>query len=581
MASNHKFFIHCLFVFIIISFCSGVLGQRIYKSGPNDDYYSTNTNYFILPNTTSNQGLDNPQKDFYSNLRLAAMMAEVSETGKEIEENQIRISRVKFATENTDPFGDFIQNLKMIIIEPKNTLTVNRPIILASIGGANANESEINFLYGISQWLMKGYVVAYYENPKKVGGQLGVYLGIRGFDTLRKPQDVYPGITYLGVQVATAAIKYLASNSSNYKIDSNKFYVMGHSFGALISMNLALGDSVNYYKDGNLKIPFNKLGIREKFLNAKMRAAQYKILGACLWGIGYPVDSNIYNNPYGNLIDSNDPKVIHFHGLKDAEVSYASNWLNNLKNFSIFCDGPTTVIPKFKEHNVPFKAFVNCNAGHPAFDINDFSSIDEVVLKKRISDYITSLDFNDILVSANKDKDMHQLTKFVFDQVSQMIDLSALYFQDQSLPNAYQDDINFIRTKDYDKDGTFQLSDCLSEGFCKNLNGFIGSPCDDFNNLTVRDSITPDCKCVGNFTSNIIQSGNGNLKIFPNPFSKKLYFFNGEIVSARIVFPTDHELQIDQTNSEINGIPEESGFYILELKNNEDKIYYRKVIRVN
>ena len=212
-------------------------------------------------------------------------------------------------------------------------------------------------------------MVAYNENPNITTKDQLLYMINKGVNNNVYPNEGYLASTYLGVQVATAAAKYLSFHSDTYGVNSNEFYLMGQSYGAFMSMNLGLGQTSDYINtDGTLKKPFNKLGDRDRFLNNMMRAATFTIKGISLWSISYPIISNKNYNPYGNLISPNDPRVIHFHGLMDTEVSYKTDWLNFTPDTSLYCAGPTDVREFFSVSQVPFKAFINCKGGHAVFD---------------------------------------------------------------------------------------------------------------------------------------------------------------------------------------------------------------------
>ena len=291
--------------------------QRAYGNSTNDDYVVTNTNYFCIPNTVENQVLNTPQKDFYSTI------------------GNVEISLVKFAQFNTGILqGQYIKDLKMIILKPLETTITKRPLMLISIGGDNANLSEYAFLTTVTQYLMKGYVVAYFENPRKNEQNLLAYLASKQVNN--QLDEIYRATLYLGVQVGNAAAKYMAYHSNDYNIDPNNFYGMGQSYGAFIISQLGLGKIDDYYENGQLKYPFRKLGVPDLFLNAAMRQANFKMKAMSMWAHAYHLTDGVHENPFGELIDSGDNiRTIHFHGLQDNDILYHSGWLNQSENISL------------------------------------------------------------------------------------------------------------------------------------------------------------------------------------------------------------------------------------------------------
>ncbi len=612
-------FTKTIIAFVICScFHLKINSQRIYYNDSSDNFIVTNTKYFILPNTASNQILSDSLKDFYSNMRLSTLISKVAKTGVQITEDNIRISRENFAIVNTGPFGSFIQNLRMVIIEPLAPGNDLKPAVLATIGGANAGSSEIAFLTGICQYVMKGYVVAYFENPNVNTVDQGIYLLNKGVSD--NNNEVYLASTYLGYQVATAAAKFLAFNANKYNIDPTKFFLMGQSYGAFMCINLGLGDPNNYYEsNGSLKQPFNKLGIPDRFLNNQMRNSNFKIQAVSLWAIGYPFESNEYYNPYGNFIDSGDPAVIHFHGLFDEEVSYKTDWFNYTPYKSLYGFGPTDVAGNFNDKLVKYKAFINCRGTHSVFDIGMHPPIP----RNMITDYIENIDFNNANLFAQQNEELYKLTKYIFDQGTNIVDLTSLHFQNQ-LPTSLQESVYFLITKKEGIDGNFKLSDCYPVGFCKELNNFINSSCNDEDPCTINDKINAQCSCAGTFadedndgtcdamdlcnqgpepgtpcnddnvetsndiiTSNCICEGITNVAdinyfkvvVFPNPFYQCLYFQDIEIVEVKIIHPMIKNITIDFTNKCLTGFPETTNYCILELRLKNNLIKYIKVVQ--
>ena len=72
-----------------------------------------------------------------------------------------------------------------------------------------------------------------------------------------------------------------------------------------------------------------------------------------------------------------------------------------------------------------------------------------------------------------------------------------------------------IPDTDTDLDGS---ADCIDN--CPSLEGVIGDPCDDGDNTTTNDVITPDCVCEGTITVGIAESEGtpeATMNVYPNP----------------------------------------------------------------
>jgi hypothetical protein len=480
-------------ILLLISVAS--FSQRTYINSDIDDFVNTNEKYFCVPINDQNKALTLSQLDFYSTIRFSKIMTEVSKNGKTQNISGVEVSRVYFATENTDVLiGDFIKKMKMIVLKPSTNFGKKRPCILISIGGANANEISFPLLTTVTHYLMKGYVVAYYENPNTYRNDQEFYLSTKGvIDTIPNKNLPYISSLYFGVQIGTAATKYIAFNAVKYNVDPHQLYAMGLSYGAFISNLVALGQKETYYDGQNLKYPFNKFGRPDRFLTQAMRDAPHTIKGVSLWAGAYPNTTKNYFNPFGDHLDVSDrnKKVIHFHGLLDDQISYKDGWLNGLVNYSLFCDGPALIDQRMKELGIPSKSYINCVGGHGVVD-NYLAKFD---ITTSLNPIFETFNFNDIPKSYLENKIKVDSIYHMFEQGSNLADTTVLFFNDKliGLPS-----LNFITPKS-DTNGHYMKSDCSDLTYCiENLN-FIGSPCDDNNKCTVNDKIGEACICSGVF----------------------------------------------------------------------------------
>ncbi len=489
-----KHLILFLTAYIILSLQTNAFGQRQYINSTLDDYFTTNTDYFCIPNTTENQNLTTTQKDFFSSMRYAQAMSEVSKDGNTRTVGNVEISSVKF-TKQDHLISFYIENLKMIILKPIKASTAKRPCVLISIGGANANFSEFPFLTTVTQYLMKGYVVAYFENPNINPNAEYKYLEAQmGKQTVaNQPKVIFPAAVYLGVQVATAAAKYMSFHADIYNVNPNEFYGLGQSLGSHMIMNLGLGNISNY---NNLNAPINKLDGLNFWVADNMVQKTYTMKAISLWASAYPVDGPDTNNPFGELIDMDDKtRVIHFQGLLDDKISYHSGWLLNEVNKSIYCNGVKDVITRFKNANVDYLSFVVCGGGHAVLDTSVSKPF--ILGNGDLSKVISGMNFDSIQSSYTKFKTYIDPSYHLFIQGTNIADMTASYFQNK-IDLTAMPTINYI-TPISTTNGNFKQSNCMDQGFCIEFDQNIGVSCDDNDICTTNDKIQTDCICQGIF----------------------------------------------------------------------------------
>ncbi|HQV97906.1 MAG TPA: hypothetical protein PLE29_09595 [Saprospiraceae bacterium] len=608
--------------YIILSLQTNAFGQRQYINSTLDDYFTTNTDYFCIPNTTENQNLTTIQKDFFSSMRYAQAMSEVSKDGNARTVGNVEISSVKF-TKQDHLISFYIENLKMIILKPIKASTAKRPCVLISIGGANANFSEFPFLTTVTQYLMKGYVVAYFENPNINPNAEYKYLEAQmGKQTAaNQPKVIFPAAVYLGVQVATAAAKYMSFHADIYNVNPNEFYGLGQSLGSHMVMNLGLGNISNY---NNLKAPINKLDGLNFWVADNMVQKTFTMKAISLWASAYPLDGPDTNNPFGELIDMDDKtRVLHFQGLLDDKISYHSGWLLNEVNKSIYCNGVKDVITRFKNANVDYLSFVVCGGGHAVLDTSVSKPF--ILGNGDLSKVISGMNFDSIQSSYTKFKTYIDPSYHLFIQGTNIADMTASYFQNKidltSMPT-----INYI-TPISTTNGNFKQSNCMDQGFCIEFDQNIGvscddndictsndkiqtdctcqgifmdedndgtcdakdicpkspepgSSCDDMNQNTILDTINYECKCIGissvdNYETKIVLS--------PNPFTENIQInSNLPIHNIAIVYPLKTKLVLNDHNivEDISKYCLLPGIYILKIEVNGYSPMFKKMIKM-
>ena len=222
----------------------------------------------------------------------------------------------------------------------------------------------------------------------------------------------------------------------------------------------------------------------------------YTMKAISLWASAYPIDGPTTNNPFGELIGTDDKtRVIHFHGLLDDQVSYHSGWLLNLVNQSMYCNGVKDVIPRFKNANIDYLSFVVCGGGHPVLDTSVSKPF--ILGDGKLSNVISEINFDNISSSYDTFKSYIDPSYYLFTQGTNIADMTARYFQDKvdltSMPT-----INYI-TPISNTNGNFKMSDRMEQGFCIEYDANIGSLCDDNDVCTTDDTIQPNCTCAGIF----------------------------------------------------------------------------------
>ena len=187
--------------------------------------------------------------------------------------------------------------LQMDIYQPKNDVSVNRPVFVMVHGGA--------FLFGDKQNLLlteladhlvkKGYVVI---SPNyRLGSTL---LGL----------DAIERTIYSGVQDIRAVLRYIVHHKDELRIDPKSIYLGGSSAGGIISLTTAFMDSSEIFKSVGKTLLRSDLGSLDTSGNSYSDVV--KIAGVfSLWGA--LVDCSIIDN---------NPSVptLMIHGTSDDIV---------------------------------------------------------------------------------------------------------------------------------------------------------------------------------------------------------------------------------------------------------------------
>ena len=542
--------------------------SKEYINLTNFDYVHTNKKCFIINSTTNDE-----TNDFLSAMKLSKAIGEVAAAPIGNDQNiksvngifNFKISRVKFVKPNLSSLLDnFMDELKLIIIEPQNNIQNNKPCVLVTCGGGNMNDAHRAFYLGLTEYVMKGYVVAYYENPdaKFRVKEQAVYLLSELPEKSCYPNNCSPEILrkfydmslYLGVQTAQAAVNFMAANKSTYNIDVNNFYASGQSYGGFCTISLGLGSKRNYYNEsGTLTVPFNLLGIPTKYAVSRN---DYTLKAISPWSGNYPTVDNIatHTNPFGEFIDNiqnhiekngdyidkPDAKVLHFHGQLDIEINVFEGWLNGSSDESIYSQGPYNVVDRFKKSQVPFYSYINCRGGHGVIDLLNIGNEGIDNLEKKYTNFMDTVNYEKIDIDRIKNELILIELSYSFGQIMDIIDYSALFYQNKFNNNKV---INSIQTaykaKSIIKGHYFDIENCEIPLESK-----------------VRDDV------------------NDAIKIYPNPATNRIYIsFPSSMENQKVnVLCTNSiglpimDIYYDVYNNFLDITNLESGCYFLSFK---------------
>lgn len=244
--------------------------------------------------------------------------------------------------------------LRMFFIRPDDT--ISRPCILFTHG----NNAKFNSSW--SEWLnfytldfaMRGFCVAYYENPSSFESQLSAALSARK-------------AFYLGFQCAAAASIYVHHNSVALDIDTSKLFSCGHSYGAYSSLALASADEGINFTD-TLFSSFGGFNDRSVYNDAYKKS----IIRAISIGGGLFKDDTIdlYNSHMGDFLDEHDAglALLLLHGRSDNFIQFDLTKMGNPNDSSdyFFAEGPRAIINTIQKKQLPVSTtlWVNCKAGH-------------------------------------------------------------------------------------------------------------------------------------------------------------------------------------------------------------------------
>ena len=258
-------------------------------------------------------------------------------------------------------------SLLLFFIRPNDSVV--RPCIFISHGNNNYYRTEWNaqMNFYVLDLVMRGYCVAYYENPT---GFEARKIYARQTDSLFKFFNAR-SIYYSALQSSVAANIYIKHFASHFKVDTSLFFAGGQSFGALTSLQYATSnqgvnftDSIFRYQGSFIK----KALFNDAYKNDIKRV--YSVDGALL------KNDTVFSrsSKIGEFLNQQDSSLafLFLHGFKDYLVSANTTALNFLTNNfpdTIYAEGAYQLVNKRnKLHlNNDMKIIINCEGGHSYF----------------------------------------------------------------------------------------------------------------------------------------------------------------------------------------------------------------------
>jgi hypothetical protein len=370
-----------------------------------NDYLNVNRNNFIVTNAGSD--LENYH---HTALKLAIEIGKIADVnGNEVTcstngfhsntpiniMNKYTAYRVEYTPEiqASSLAGTAKFKLRAIVIKPSNAN--NAPCVFIGHGlGGVLRDWRAYYLYGVMDYLMKGYVVVFYEGittnrnvpdilwncafPKNIGSIMSLNLIPDPFNNANRWK-------YLSLVTAEAIVKFTLMNSNIYNVNSNNLFANGYSFGTTHSEAILFMKKSEFPTSawsGNYMTPKNlTISSAENF--------SYNIKSGVIVSGSY-VDNLADHFPNGNppdvrayTPDDSLKRLLMIHGKQDVAASISEydsvyprkiNALNNsnIKNYLItICDEGHTVykimdvfanntknILKTNDRNYPFYNFV-------------------------------------------------------------------------------------------------------------------------------------------------------------------------------------------------------------------------------
>lgn len=270
---------------------------------------------------------------------------------------------------------------RMVIIRPYDKVV--RPCILYTHGNSgNLNTWHNYYLIGVSEMLMRGYAVAFYENYNNsfftssnatdVVYKTWVHENLMDSTQVLPEDHILQRGHYLLYQYGYAAQAYLSYIAQAYHIDENMIFTAGHSAGGLSSMMLTFADPKK-----NFQHPiFEYCGPYDIRNYPDLNVKRIPIKGVLSSAAGLQ-DDQVKGSYFGNYINegNSDKTAVMIHGKQDplAPVDYGKAlWANFVDTVKMM--GPLSLHSKMNESGIKNFSFINCNGKHGVYNYPNTST---------------------------------------------------------------------------------------------------------------------------------------------------------------------------------------------------------------
>ncbi|MFM2284463.1 MAG: hypothetical protein RL222_1967 [Bacteroidota bacterium] len=333
-----------LFLVVFTGMGKGTLYQSFF------DYRNVNTATFLTM-----EGWNNEQKHVLTILKHSFELKDIVSTPRDtaFRWNGMKGQKSLYSKDS----------LILFFLRPDDA--VQRPCILLTHGNAAKYRSSwseyMHFL--CIDLVMRGYAVAYYENPSSQdAGMININMPEQQVQLLSRPRNAF----YRGFQAAVAAQQYVIAHRESLQVDTSQLMAGGYSFGAFCSLMLGSADTTrnfrdtlfdaqgNYTANARYDIPYTK-NIRRVFSI----------------GGGLPKDDTVFYNSsrMGQFIDNGDAlQLLFLHGRTDNFISFDLTKVGESAEDTLyfFAEGPRAIQNQLREKNIPLatRTFVNCRGGH-------------------------------------------------------------------------------------------------------------------------------------------------------------------------------------------------------------------------
>ncbi len=441
--------------------------------------------------------------------------------------------------------------LFMDIFMPKGDTLKKRPAIIFAHGGAfltgtRHNDDMVAFCDSFAR---RGYVTATIDYRLGMGATVtsifGIPIGLKLDD-----KNVYRTV-YRAVQDCRAAIRFLKHNAQNFSIDTTKIYLVGSSAGGILSLQTLYLDK-KFEVSSNAFLPptlgnLDSVGIQG--YGSKPDAA------VSLWGA---IEST-------EIIENEHTPVFLVHGTDDDIVPFRKG----IPLSGIVPDNPAisfTISETYGSFCID-TALNNRNVMHQTYFVegrkHEFYGVDTgEFYPEGPNEYWDTIQW--------------KISEFLFHQLQPKADFE---FNIENLTAHFMNTSSEIDNVIWDfGDGTTGNGNEVAHTYLEPGNYFVHLAV--FNRNLACDTITK--QIVAGTTSLDENNIFAEVKIYPNPaktflnfegvekpFDIRIFNLDGKIIFFRI--------NMDGNHININELSE--GFYVMEIKINERKVY-RKFLKV-